>query len=200
VFLSLSSHHPRFRSALAKGAVVLLCGGLAACSGSTSATLAPAGGARSPGVAPASSGVGPSAAPVGASSVTGNGAAHPCALLTQAEATDALGQAVTAGVENVPLGMCTYSSSDFAASVDLTVSSWDSISAAAHGGKASPTPISGVGDEALNLNGAGGPSLLYVRKGSIGFLLTMNGPKIDSLADHGLAKEVAVAALILPRL
>jgi hypothetical protein len=42
--------------------------------------------------------------------------------------------------------------------------------------------------------------VLYVRKGSSGFLLTMNGPNIDSLADHGLAKEEALAALILPRL
>ena len=38
-------------------------------------------------------------------------------------------QALTAGVENVPLGMCTYASSDFAAGVDLTVGSWDSARA-----------------------------------------------------------------------
>ena len=37
-------------------------------------------------------------------------------------------------------------------------------------------------------------------KGSQGFLLTMIGPKVNSLADHGLAKEEALAALILPRL
>ena len=70
---------------------------------------------------------------------------------------------------------------------------------AAHGNGASPAAVSGVGDEALNLNGSNG-SLLYVRKGSSGFLLTMNGPNIDSLADHGLAKEEVLAALILPRL
>jgi hypothetical protein len=194
----VSFERRRFQSVLAAGAVVLLCFGLVACSGSTSATSAPAAAALSPGVAPASSAVGPSTAPVGASG-GGAGAASPCTLLTQAEAVAAVGQALTAGVENVPLGMCTYASSDFAAGVDLTVGSWDSMVAAAHGNGASPAPVSGVGDDALNLNGSNG-SLLYVRKGSSGFLLTMNGPNIDSLADHGLAKEEALAALILPRL
>lgn len=194
----VSFERRRFQSVLAAGAVVLLCFGLVACSGSTSATSAPAATAQSPGVAPASSAVGPSTAPVGASGGTGAGAASPCTLLTQAEAVAAVGQALTAGVENVPLGVCTYASSDFAAGVDLTVGSWDSMVAAAHGNGASPAPVSGVGDEALNLNGSNG-SLLYVRKGSSGFLLTMNGPNIDSLADHGLAKEEALAALILPR-
>jgi hypothetical protein len=134
---------------------------------------------------------------LGRAAGTGAGAAGPCTLLTQAEAVAAVGQALTAGVENDPLGMCTYASSDFAAGV--TVGSWDSMVTAAHGNGASPAAVSGVGDEALNLNGSNG-SLLYVRKGSSGFLLTMNGPNIDSLADHGLAKEEVHAALILPRL
>jgi hypothetical protein len=179
-----------FRSVIAAGAVSLLCIGLVACSGSSTATSTPPAGAQ----------VGPTTAPVGATSQTGNGAASPCALLTQAEAAAAVGQAINAGVEDVTLGTCSYASSDFAAGVDLTVGSWDSMAAAATSNGAKPTPISGVGDEALNLNGAGGPSLLYVRKGSTGFLLTMNGPNIDSLADHGLAKEEALAALILARL
>jgi hypothetical protein len=116
-----------------------------------------------PGVAPASRAVGPSTAPVGASGGTGAGAASPCTLLTQAEAVAAVGQALTAGVENVPLGMCTYASSDFAAGVDRTVGSWDSMVAAAHGNGASPAPVSGVGDEALNLNGSNGSLPMSIR-------------------------------------
>jgi hypothetical protein len=177
---------------------LLLCVGLAACSASVSPTSTAAGGAQSPAGASASDVTGATATPVGAGA--SSDASAPCALVTQAEAEDAVGQPLTAGVENAPLGMCTYNSSDLAAGVQLTVGSWDSMAAAAHGNGADLTAVTGVGDEALNLNGPDGPSLLYVRKGSTGFLLTMEGPNIDSLPDHGLAKEEALAALILPRL
>ena len=60
-----------------------------------------------------------------------------------------------------------------------------------------PIAISGVGDEALNLNGEGGPSLLYVRKGGEGFLLNLSGTNIDHLPDHGLALEKALAAKVI---
>lgn len=53
-----------------------------------------------------------------------------------------------------------------------------------------------MGDEALNLNGSNG-SNLYVRKGARGFLLVLNGPKIDHLADHGLEREKVLALKIL---
>ena len=82
------------------------------------------------------------------------------------------------------------------AGASLTVNDWEGIKGAATGGRAVPTPISGIGDEALNLNGSNG-SNLYVRKGSQGFLLVLNGPNIDGLADHGLSQEKELAVKIL---
>ena len=175
-----------FGSVLATG---LLCLSLTGCGGHSTPS------AHSGGTLPAAGS--PTSQPPAAS--PGAGPSHPCALLTQAEAAAAVGQPVNAGVENAPLGMCTYASADFAAGADLTVSTWDSMVAAANGGNGPPSPVSGVGDQALNHNGAGG-SLLYVRKGTAGFLLTLDSPTIQHLPDHGLAKEEAVAALILPRL
>jgi hypothetical protein len=86
-------------------------------------------------------------------------------------------------------------------SASLTVSDWEGIKRAAtsRGPQHQPTAISGVGDEALNLNGSEG-SNLYVRKGDRGFLLTLNGPHIDHLADHGLEREKTLALKILPNL
>lgn len=93
--------------------------------------------------------------------------------------------------------MCDYNAEGFVAGASLTMSDWDGIKGAATGGgRVIPTLISGVGDEALNLNGSGG-SLLYVRKGNQGFLLTLNGPNIDGLADRGLSKEKDLALKIL---
>jgi hypothetical protein len=59
-----------------------------------------------------------------------------------------------------------------------------------------PTSVPGVGDEALYKGGG----LLYVRKGNAGFLLSINGPHIDSLPDGGLAQEKVLAAAVLGRL
>ena len=83
-------------------------------------------------------------------------------------------------------------------STSLSVGDWESVKGAATSGKAVPTSIGGVGDEALNLNGSNG-SLLYVRRGNEGFLLEVHGPKIDSLPDRGLAVEKDLAAKILAR-
>ena len=95
---------------------------------------------------------------------------------------------------------CLWTTSDFVAGVDVTVSGWTEIKAAATSGKGkAPESISGVGDEALNLNGSGG-SLLYVRKGSQGFLIVINGPHIDGAADHGLAQEKVLGLAIVRRL
>ena len=76
---------------------------------------------------------------------------------------------------------------------------WAGIKAAATSGPRPVTPIAGVGDEALNLNGSGG-SNLYVRKGNQGFVLIIAGPKISGLADRGLAQEKVLASAILGRL
>ena len=59
----------------------------------------------------------------------------------------------------------------------------------------------GVGDEALTLNRAGNAAQLYVRKGTIGFLLLLgDGKYVDSLPDLGLAQERTLAAAVLGRL
>lgn len=189
----------RLPSVITVGAISLLCIGLVACSGSTRVTPAPANGLQSPTATPVPIEDGASAVPLDIASGNGNGAPGPCALLTQAEAMAAVGKPLNAGVESVPLGSCAYNSSDFTSNVSFTVSTWESISNAARSGGVPPTSISGVGDEALNLNGSNG-SNLYVRKGSAGFLLSISGPNIDSLPDHGLAKEETLVALMLPRL
>lgn len=126
-------------------------------------------------------------------------AAAPCTLLTQSDAESAAGQPLSPGTQNAPLGMCTYTSADFTAGVALTVGAWGSIQAAARAGTTPPTPVPDIGDQALALTSSNG-SLLYVRKADRGFLITINGPRIDSLPDHGLAQEKALAATVVQRL
>jgi len=119
-----------------------------------------------------------------------------CDLLKRPDAEAAVGQPLPQNTVNVTLGMCDYNAADFSAGASLTVGSWDSIKGAATAGRHSPEAVGGVGDEALNLNGSNG-SILYVRKGSEGFLLTMNGPRIDHLSDHGLTLEKDLALKVL---
>jgi hypothetical protein len=121
-----------------------------------------------------------------------------CELMPQPEAEVAVGQALPKTAEDGTLGMCTRSAEDFSAGAALTVGEWESMKTAATS-RSVPASVSGVGDEALNLNGSNG-SLLYVRKGSKGFLLVLNGPKIDRLPDHGLAQEKVLASKIVSRL
>jgi Protein of unknown function (DUF3558) len=124
----------------------------------------------------------------------------PCSLLTQAEVETAVGQPLGVGKQVLTLDDCQWTTSDFTAGVDVTVSDWTAIKNAAttNGTKVAPS-VSGIGDEALNLNGSNG-SLLYVRKGDQGFLLTINGPHIDGTPDHGLAQEEVLAKAVLGRL
>ncbi len=125
------------------------------------------------------------------------GAPNPCTLLTQAEVDAAVGQPLGKADLVLP-GDCQWSTKDFAADASVQVGDWTSMKTAATSGRA-PVSISGVGDEALNLNGSEG-SNLYVRKGDAGFLLEINGPHIDALPDHGLAQEKVLAAAVLGRL
>jgi len=141
------------------------------------------------------------AGPVSAAATAGSPAVSSikaCELMTQPEAEAAVGQPLPKVTENGVLGMCTRTAEDFSAGADLTVGEWASMKTAATS-RTVPVSISGVGDEALNLNGSNG-SLLYVRKGSKGFLLVLNGPKIDHSADHGLAQEKELASKIVSRL
>ena len=138
--------------------------------------------------------------PTSSSAKTAASAQDPCSLLTQAEVDTAVGQPLGAGKQTLTLQDCQWTTSDFTAGVDVTVSDWTGIkNAATANGTKTATSISGVGDEALNLNGSNG-SLLYVRKGAEGFLLTINGPHIDGTPDHGLAQEKVLAKAVLGRL
>ncbi len=125
-------------------------------------------------------------------------AKKPCDYIARADAEASVGQPLPNTSEQIPLGMCDYNTPEFYGA-SLTVGDWESIKNAATSGAHQPVSVSGVGDEALNLNGSNG-SNLYVRKGDRGFLLTLNGPNIDHLADHGLDKEKTLALKILPNL
>jgi hypothetical protein len=121
-----------------------------------------------------------------------------CDLLTREDAEVAAGQPLPKKTENVTLGMCGYGSDDFSAGADITVGTWESIKGAATAGTHQPQPVSGIGDEALNFAGKGGP--LYVRKGDEGFLLNVSGPKIDGMAEgDALVLEKNLAQKILNR-
>lgn len=122
----------------------------------------------------------------------------PCEYMKRADAETAVGLPLPKTTELIPLGMCDYTTADFFGA-SLTVGDWESIKGAATSGPHPPTAITGVGDEALNLNGSQG-SNLYVRKGGRGFLLTLNGPNVDGLPDHGLEREKVLALKILPGL
>jgi Protein of unknown function (DUF3558) len=186
----MTHYHPRAATAgaLAAAGCLLLtaCGG-----GSTPSTAKP----NTP-AANATESIPTSAA--SAAQPAGAGV-DPCSLLTQADVDTAVGESLGTGKSTIPTYDCSWATSDFASGVDIKVSDWPAINAAAHGNGAHPTSITGVGDEALNLNGSNG-SLLYVRKGSEGFLLTVNGPKVDTKSDHGLAQEKVLAAAVLGRL
>ena len=124
-----------------------------------------------------------------------------CDLLTQADSEAAVGQPLPKKTENITLGMCGYSSEDFAAGTDLTVGDWESIKNAATSGAHQPISMSGVGDEALYFPGSEtGGSPLYVRKGDEGFLLDLNGPKIDHMASaDALVVEKDLALKVLAK-
>lgn len=127
--------------------------------------------------------------------------ADPCSLLTQAEVDTAAGQPLGHGNRAGALQDCQWSTSDFAASVELDVSDWSAIKTKSAESGQTLTSIPGVGDEALTLNRAGNAAELYVRKGSTGFLLLLGGGQyIDSLPDLGLAQESVLAAAVLGRL
>jgi hypothetical protein len=137
----------------------------------------------------------------GASASAGGGgaaadSAHPCSLLTQTEVNTAVGQPLGPGKQTTTLDDCQWTTSDFAAGVSISLSDWPAIKAAATGNGHTPESVPGIGDEALT-NGGG---LLYVRKGDAGFLLTINGPNVDSLPDQGLTREKALATAVVARL
>jgi hypothetical protein len=134
------------------------------------------------------------AAPAASAGVAGR---KPCEYMARGDAEAAIELPLPNTTENVPLGMCDYMTAEFYGA-SLTVTDWVGIKNAANGaaGSKAPTAVDGVGDEALTRGGGG----LYVRKGTRGLLLTLNGPAVDHLPDKGLAKSKALALKILPNL
>jgi hypothetical protein len=193
-FNVLSMHIHR---SLVTGGAALLCVGLTACSAASS----PPAAAPSPAQPPATS-ASASAAPQGKA---GLGPGKPCALLTQSDVTSAIGEAVTTGTTSgdAVTKVCVYqSTSGSIAGGLLVVSSWRKLLSGVRTAKLTQTPVQGIGDEASKVfsqTGQGYPALV-VRKGDIGFEVSIHGPKILSLPDRGFAKEEALAALILARL
>lgn len=174
-------------------AVVLAAGSVSACNGGSKASETAAN--------PASTGGGDRVVARTGDPAATNGSLRgivtsrkACDLLTRADAEAAGGEPLPQNTVNITLGMCDYNAADFSAGASVTVGSWESIKNAAKGGAHQPEVASGVGDEALNLGGN-----LYVRKGNEGFLLTLHGPKVDPLPDHGLAAGKDLAKKILAR-
>ncbi|MDP9116924.1 MAG: hypothetical protein M3O28_06645 [Actinomycetota bacterium] len=180
------------RLAVLLGAAITLTAITGCGSGSKSAPSA-TGQSSAPSIAAAAA---TSAAATSSGGTARGSSVDPCSLLTQAEVDAAAGQALGPGKPTIPHYDCTWTTSDFAASVTLTISDWTAIKAAATGNGHPPTPVSGVGDEALTKGGG----LLYVRKGSAGFLLMIAGAHLDSLPDKGLAAEKVLAAAVFGRL
>jgi hypothetical protein len=194
----------RFRYLLITTGMALLLGACGATSTpaatSPAVTSAPGGSVASAPTAVAATPQ-PASLPVvaGSTGPGGGGIADPCSLLTQAEVDAAVGQPLGQGKSAVAHLDCAWSSSDFGANVYLNVGDWNSVKSGASANGGAPTAIAGLGDEAWTASGNNG-SLVYARKGSNGFLLIIDGPQIDSLADHGVAQEKVLAAAILGRL
>jgi len=188
----------QLRLVLAAGATALLCTGLGACSGTSVKPVAAAGAVQN-----SATSAGPSAPATSATSPPAAGTAtapgHPCALLSQAEAVSSVGEPLDPGVESVQgtAGTCLYKSGNDSAFVTLTVTNWEALKPIAQ--RRGAIPVSSIGDEALSFTDAAGSQLL-VRKDSTGVRILIHGPDIDSLPDRGLAKEEALARLLVPRL
>lgn len=169
---------------------------LGACSSSTTTSI---GAATPRATATAISESGPTKSAAVVTSADGAAArrSDPCAVLTQSDVDKAVGQPLGSGKPNAALGNCVWSSADFSASVDITVSTWLSIKNAATGGGTKPAPpsVSGIGDAAFWAEG-----FLYVQRGDAGFLLSISSPGLDSAADTGLTQAKVLATAVLERL
>ena len=185
----------RRRSRLAAGIGAMLCIGLAACAGTSNQPVA----VRHSGQPTATR------APATPAGKTGIGSGHPCALLTQSDVAGSIGEPVGTGVQTSERGegLCAYSSvsGDIAGGV-LVVTSWTKLVKGVRFAKLKETPVSGIGDEASSVfsqTGEGFPAVI-VRKGAVGFEVAIHSAKVLALPDHGLAKEEALATLIVSRL
>jgi hypothetical protein len=183
-----------WKTRLAFLTVVLAAAVMAACQGGSKST----NDAAAPTAAATASVAEKAGDPASTGIVTGRKA---CDLLTRLDSELAVGQPLPQNSMNLTLGTCDYNAADFSAGTSLTVGSWDSIKGAATGGAHQPQPISGIGDEALYFAGAEkGSGPMYVRRGNEGFLLTLNGTKIDRMPGaEAVAVQKDLALKILQR-
>ena len=126
-----------------------------------------------------------------------DGARKPCDYMTQADAEKAVGQPLPKTRQDIAAGECDHTLVDFSAGASFRVDAWEAIKYGATVGPQQAVPVSGLGDEALNLSGVSLGSTLFVRKGNRGFLLSMHGPSIDDLPDRGLERKKTLASKIL---
>ncbi len=122
----------------------------------------------------------------------GASAKTPCEYMARGDAEAAVELKLPGTTEHAP-ETCQYSSPEFYGA-SLTFGDWESIKQAASTGH--PKPVTGVGDEAVTI----GAGTIYVRKGSRGFLLVINGPVVDHSTDQGLAKASALAVSIAAKM
>ena len=122
----------------------------------------------------------------------------PCEYMSRADAEAAVGHPLPKTTENIELGGCQYTSSDFSYGASLTVGDWEYLRAASGGSHRQPGTISGVGDEALFFDRP--VSILVVRKANKGFALSLSGPTPTSLPGTELEQEKLLALKILPNL
>jgi hypothetical protein len=168
------------------GACCLLIGG---CSTSPVGTAAPP---------PASNGPAPVAAGAASAAIVAAPATgKPCSWLTQKEVDAATGEPLGPGAPTMA-NDCSWGTKDFAAGVDVTFGDWDANIATFRASGKPPSPIDGIGDDALVRTDAAG-SFLYFRKGSTAYSINIHGPRVDGLADKGLSQEKILAAALLGR-
>lgn len=129
----------------------------------------------------------------------------PCELMARADAEAAVGLALPLTNEGAPkhaweVASCTYNSTDYFG-VELIVRDWEGLGPGreANGSQHPLVPVAGLGDEASCKQGDD-TTVLYVKKGDRGLVLTLNSPEIRGLGDRGMGRAKALAAAILPKI
>jgi hypothetical protein len=126
----------------------------------------------------------------------GGNAKKPCEYLARADAEAALELALPGTTETEGTGECIYHSAEFYG-VTFATGPWDGVLLSANsGGKDHPpTPVTGIGEEAVSLG-----VNLYVRKGERGLMVSLNGPAVDADRNKALARAKDLALKILPKM
>jgi len=146
-------------------------------------------------------------APADQASASGFSAADLCALVTPAEVSAALGNAVAAGVPSgVNAPSCTWQgSTGTGASLTIAATSPDSVGQLPFGLQNVPSPrltaVSGIGDAAFFASGATGATAEFdVRKGNRAVTITVGSTDPNYTQQQQEAAEQAVGAAAAARM